>query len=114
VVAASRRGKIGGMNSWILLAWIFFVWLVSIFAALTDNAVEDLRRPLPNGQKRGYSPFPVIPIAPLALRGLAKLLDLAIAPWGSQIVAWLHTAWAVLIGVVVVLNVRTLRKGAQR
>jgi hypothetical protein len=94
---------------WLLLAFIFFVWCLWVAAAIAQVAVENARHPLPNGQRRGMSAAPVIPVFPLALWGAAELIDLAVDPWGTIVIGSLHAAYAIVLVGSIVRDVWRLR-----
>jgi hypothetical protein len=85
------------MPWWLLLLFVFSVWFLWAIAAAAQVAVEDTRRPLPDGQRRGVSPAPIIPLVPLVLWGAAMLIDLVVDPCGTMIVGSLHALFAVLL-----------------
>jgi len=97
------------MPWWLLLALIFFVWCLWAVAATAQVAVENARRPLPDGQRSGMSPAPVIPIFPLVLWGVAILIDLVVDPWGTIIFGSLHAVFAAILVVSIVRDWRRLR-----
>jgi hypothetical protein len=99
----------GAMPSCALLIEVFVVWLLCAIAAGGSLAVKDARRGIPEGQRRGYSMVPLIPLFPLAFWGLAMLVDLVIAPWGTAIVAWLHAALGVFFLVSIARSLLALR-----
>ncbi len=97
------------MPWWLLLAYIFFVWCLWTVACTAQNGVEDARRPLPNGQRRGTSPLPGILIFPLVLWGIAELIDLIVDPWGTIILGSLHAVFAMMLVVSIIRDVWRLR-----
>jgi hypothetical protein len=97
------------MPWWLLLVFIFFVWCLWAVAAAAQVAVENVRQPLPDGQRRGMSPAPVIPVFPLVLWGAAILIDLVVDPWGTIIVGSLHAVYAVILVVSIVRDWWRLR-----
>ena len=103
------------MAWWLLLVFVFFVWCLWAVAATTRVAVENARRPVPNGRPRGMSPAPVIPVFPLVLWGAAKLTDHYIDPWGTIIIGSLHAVYAVILVVSIVRDcVRLARLHTER
>jgi hypothetical protein len=80
---------------WTLLGVILLVWSLWALACASAVAVHNARDPLPNGQQRGFSCAPVVPIFPLALWGIALLIDLVAEPWGTWIIGVLHGVLAV-------------------
>jgi hypothetical protein len=97
------------MPWWLLLAFIFVVWCLWAVAATAQVEVENARRPSPNGQRRGMSPAPVIPVFPLVLWGAAALIDLVVDPWGTIIFGSLHAVFAVILVVSIVHDLWRLR-----
>ncbi|MES2694445.1 MAG: hypothetical protein V4773_13300 [Verrucomicrobiota bacterium] len=71
---------------------LFLAWITIILAPAARLAVEDARAAVPETKRRGVSIFPGIPVMPLAMWGLAALLDMIIGPWGSICLLWLHVA----------------------
>lgn len=82
--------------TWLLLSSISVAWLLWCFAGVWEVKVEDRRNPLPDGTRRGFSIVPVIPLYPVALWGIAKLIDRFANPWGSVSIVLLHA----ILGVV--------------
>ena len=90
------------MSWWLLWLFLFFVWFLWAIAATLQTGIENVRHPLPDGQRRGMSPAPVIPLFPAVLRGIAKLIDYFIPSWGTIVIGSLHAAFAgVLIASIV-------------
>ena len=84
-----------------LLAGIFSTWFLWAFAAVLQNHVRNVHQPLPDGQRRGTSIVPVIPLFPLVSWGIAKTIDAGFAPWGTIAIGSMHGAFAlVLVGSV--------------
>ncbi len=98
------------MNAWVLFAWLLFVWLLPLVGEMNQKAIEDMRAPLPKGQRRGVELFPIMPFFPLVFLGIAKLVDLAAAPWGTVIIASLHAILAVWAVIVIIRDEWILRK----
>jgi hypothetical protein len=84
-------------GGWLLLPFLFLVWGLSLVAGGAYRSVEQLLR---TGEDKtvGVSITPLIPVFPLAFWGVAKLVDLGAAPWGTLIVGWFHAV--LLIGCV--------------
>jgi len=97
------------MPWWLLLLIVFFVWCLWAAAGAAQVAVENARHPLPDGQRRGMSFVPVIPVFPLVFWGAAKLIDLVVDPWGTRIVASLHAAFAIILVTSIVPDSMHLR-----
>jgi hypothetical protein len=92
----------------LLLVFVFFVWGLWAAAVVTQNAVLDARLPLANGQRRSMSPAPVIPVFPLFVWGVAKLIDLVVDPWGTVIIGSLHVIFMVTLVVSIVRDWKRL------
>jgi hypothetical protein len=90
------------MPWWILPSSICLAWALWVVACATQVELENARHPLPDGGRRGFSPAPVIPVFPLVFWGLARLIDLFAAPWGSIVIASLHGMFAVVYGYSIV------------
>lgn len=103
------------MPSWLLLVFVLVVWCLWVMACAAQRDVEDARRGLAEGQRRGVSFLPVMPVFPLLLWGAACLLDGIADPWGTLIVGSLHAMFAVILVASIVRDWRRLRsltKGA--
>ena len=85
------------LSWWLLLIFIFFVWCLWVVAATAQVEVKNVRQPLPNGQRRGMSAAPVVPVFPLVLWGVAEITDLVIDPWGTVVIGSLHVVYAVIL-----------------
>ena len=85
------------MQWWLLLVLIGVAWSLWAVACSCHNFAEDSRNPLPNGERRGFSCFPFVPIFPLLFWGAALLIDWIAEPWGTWIIGLLHTVFAVLL-----------------
>jgi hypothetical protein len=82
------------------MAW--WALLLLVFAAAAGYAAIQACRGIPDGQRRGVSLAPIIPIFPLGFWGAAMLADLVVGPWGMIVVGWLHAALGlVFIGSIV-------------
>ena len=67
--------RLGARHRVLLLLWITVVWVLWALAATLQTRLTDARDPLPNGQQRGMSVLPVIPLFPAALWRIALLID---------------------------------------
>ncbi len=83
------------MASLLLIAFVFFVWLLWGATAILEKAVKNSG--LPVEKRGGVSLFPIIPIFPLFFWGLAALIDRFYSPWGLQVVAGLHALYAIVL-----------------
>lgn len=92
-----------------LFLWILSVWCLWVAAASAQNAVRDVREPLPEGRRRGTSIIPVIPLYPailwLVTRGIDKLVD----PWGTALMVVLHLIFAAALSWSLIRDFRILR-----
>jgi hypothetical protein len=79
-----------------LLLLILVAWVVGIYSGLMRQAAAQARRSMTQEPRMGVSLFPVIPLIPFAIWGIALLVDLAVDPWGTAVVAAIHAAWLVL------------------
>ena len=93
-----------------LLPFVVLVWLMWAVAATLQVRVWDVVDPLPNGQPRGMSALPVIPLFPLLLWGLAKLIDHGIAPWGTVAIGSLHVLFALALSISIIRDWYRLRQ----
>jgi hypothetical protein len=88
------------MSMWWLLALIFFAWMLWGAACLSQKTVANAQ--LPKDKRGSVSLLPVIPVFPLALWGLALLIDLIIDPWGTGVIASLHAIFGLVLIVSIV------------
>src|SRR5262245_15066752 len=101
------------MSWWLLFLVLFLVWCLWAVAATLQVEVENVRNPLPGGERRGMSPFPAIPVFPLVFFGISHSIDFAVDPWGTIVIASLHAVYAaVLFGSIIKdgWRLRLLRK----
>jgi uncharacterized protein (DUF486 family) len=96
------------MNSSSLLLVIVLAWGVNLLGGLLQAAADDRHRPLPVGAKRGVSVMPNL-VMVLAAWGLATLLDLLVAPWGTLLVASGHGAFILYMLPSLLRSTRRLR-----
>lgn len=97
------------MPWWLLLLFLFFVWCLGVASEVGRVAVENLRRPLPNGTRRGVAVLPIIPLFPLLFWGAAMLIELVVDPWGRIVVGAIHALLAVVFAVSIARNWWRLR-----
>ena len=84
---------IENLPPWALPTLIFGAWLlwaVASAAALIRQAAKD-------GHERSVSLFPVIPVIPLLVWGLAYVVDWLAAPWGTLVIGSLHVILVVVV-----------------
>jgi hypothetical protein len=86
-VTAVERHQMGAV---VLLLVVFIACLLIFLAAAAQLAVEDRQRGLSEGERRGVSIVPIIPVYPLAIWGFALLLDMVADPWGNWIIGSIH------------------------
>jgi hypothetical protein len=84
---------------WLLLPEVFAVWMLWVFAAAASKSANQARSGVPHAQRHGVSFIPIIPIFPLGIWITALLVDLAVPPWGTIVVGWLHAALGVCLGI---------------
>ena len=58
----------------------------------------------------GYSIVPVIPAFPLALVGIAKLVDLFASPWGTRVIFWLHFVLGVFVAAMIAYSLYQIHR----
>jgi hypothetical protein len=97
------------MSWWLLLLFIFLVWCLWAAAAMAQVAVYNARNSIRNGDERGLSLVPVIPVFPLLFWGAAKLIDLIADPWGTILVLSFHAIFAVVLVVSIARDTMRLR-----
>jgi len=98
------------MPSWVLLVFLFVVWILWLFSCMAEVAVAEARRGIPEGERRGVSILPGIPIFPLAFWGLALLGDRLVSPWGTIAMAGLHLILGINWAASLVRNTKALAK----
>lgn len=94
---------------WLLLVLIFAVWCVWAVAAAARRHIADARRGVPAGERGGVSVFPVIPLFPLILWGLALKIDDSSSPWGTVTIGSAHALFAAFLVVSIVRDLWRLR-----
>jgi hypothetical protein len=85
------------MPPWALLLVILFVWCLAVVSAGGEKAVDEARRGIPEEKRGGVSWFPVVPIIPLILWGVAIGIDALAEPWGTWIIGSLHGLFALVL-----------------
>ena len=88
------------MTTWTLLAFIFGVWILCCIPALLEKAIQNAK--LPEEERGGVTIVPVIPLFPLALWGVAILINRFISRWGTRIIGGLHVLLAAIAIVFIV------------
>ena len=96
------------MNSSSLLLVIVLAWGVNLLGGLLQAAAEDRHSPLPAGGRRSVSVMPNL-VMVLAAWGIATLLDLLAAPWGTFLVAAVHGAFTLCMLPSLLRSARRLR-----
>ncbi len=97
------------MNALILLIVVFAAWVAWCAAGIAQIKLEDARRGVPKAERRGSTSLPAIPFFPLAVWGIALLIDLAADPWGTWVVGSVHAAWLVVSAGYVLRDTRRIR-----
>lgn len=95
------------MNKWTLLTLVCFVWILWAVAGAIQTKLRSATI-LDHG-RRGFSPVPVVPIFPLALWGLAILVDRFVAPWGTAVIGGFHVVFAAAIVRYIIYCIPRLR-----
>ena len=90
------------ISHWALLLWLFVVWCLWAIAATLQVGLTNISDPLPNGQRRGMSVLPVIPLYPIGLWGIGFLVDSVCSPWGTVGIACIHLLFAVVLVISIV------------
>ncbi|HAK52773.1 MAG TPA: hypothetical protein DCM54_12850 [Gammaproteobacteria bacterium] len=78
--------------AWALLMLLFVAWILWMYACTTEVALSEARKGIPEGERKGVSIFPVLPIFPLVFWGIALFIDQFARPWGTNLVAGFHLA----------------------
>jgi hypothetical protein len=95
------------MPWWMLLLFLTFTWFVWVVGgALAARLAIVEGRLAPNA---GFCPAPVFPVFPLLFFGVAKLVDLLLPPWGTNVVGMLHGGLLVLF---IILILRDILRGS--
>ena len=84
---------IENLPAWALPALIFGAWL--LWAVTSASAL--IRQAAEEGHERSVSLFPVIPVFPLLVWGLAYAVDWFAAPWGTLVIGSMHVVFAVVV-----------------
>src|SRR5262245_50794102 len=95
------------MPAWVNLALVFGAWILFVVWGLAQRAVENAH--LPKDQQGGFSILPAFPIMPLAIWGLASIIDMVVEPRGTQVVGVLHGMVAALLICLIVRECWRLR-----
>ena len=76
--------------AWGLLSLLCVAWIVWAFACMTEVALSESRKGIPEGERRSVSILPVIPLFPLVFWGIALFIDQFFEPWGTNVMASIH------------------------
>jgi hypothetical protein len=95
------------MNFWILLAFVSITWLVWLIGCVMALKADQLRRKRP--PDAGVSIVPVIPLFPLLAVEIATLIDKLVPPWGTRIIAGLHSLLLIVYLVGIAYEARRIR-----
>ena len=75
---------------------------------MAEVAVSEEHKGIPEGESRGVSILPGIPLFPLAFWGIALFIDQFVEPWGTNVVAGIHLVLALVWLVSAIRNIRKL------
>jgi hypothetical protein len=106
ILASSREYA---MPWWLLLILLFLVWILCAILGALQVAIENVRHPLADGSRRGFSAAPAIPFFPLGFWIAAILIDAIAAPWGTLSIGSLHAVFGVILLFSVMRDWRRLR-----
>ncbi len=95
------------MTWWLLLIVLMVIWLAWGAAGLLELKAQKLEGKRP--PDAGFSIVPVFPLFPVVLFGIAKLIDVFVAPSGSLSIFWLHMALAAAIAVTIARDLFRIR-----
>lgn len=95
---------------WILLVAIITVWILWVIAAMFQIAIVDTRTPQADGKRRGMSVAPVIPLVPVALWGVAAIVDHFITPWGTIVIGSAHAVFGAALTASIVKDAVILQR----
>ena len=79
--------------AWALPALIFGTWLLWAVA----SAAALIRQAAADGRRRSVSLFPVIPVIPAVVWGIAYVVDWFAEPWGTLVIGSLHVVFVVVV-----------------
>jgi hypothetical protein len=102
------------MPGWSLLLLVFVAWCLLCSEGAMRVALRNATDPLPDGSRRGYSCLPVVPIFPLILWGIAKLIDQRASPWGTDVIGAIHALFGLYFVVLLVRDgwrLKRMRRG---
>ena len=98
------------MSPWSLLAFLLFIWVLWLFASMAEVAVSEARKGVPEGERRGVSLLPGIPVFPLLFWGIALLIDWISNPWGTFVIGGTHIILGIVWTVSIIRNMRALAR----
>jgi hypothetical protein len=97
------------MPWWLLLLVVSLTWCLWVVAAVEGRAAADAAKRTPSDKRGGVSILPVIPLFPLVLFGVAKVVDIIADPWGTRVIVILHLLLALALLTSVARDVGRLR-----
>jgi len=94
---------------WVLLLLLSVAWLLWLFACMAEVAVSEASKGIPEGERRGVSILPGIPLFPLVFWGIALLIDQFMYPWGTNVVGGLHLVLSLFWLISAIRDMRKLK-----
>jgi len=88
---------------------IFVAWLAFAVVPAGPKAIEDAKQGVPDDQTQGTSIMPLFPVLPLAMWGIAWLINRRYATWGNWGMLWLHAAILLLSLIFIVRDIIRLK-----
>ena len=68
------------MSAMVLLVVVFAAWVGWFVASLAGIRLEEARRGVPKAERRSVTVLPIVPLFPLAVWGVALMIDLVADP----------------------------------
>ena len=98
------------MPAWVLLLLLFVAWFLWLLACMAEVALSEASKGIPEGERRGVSILPGMPLFPLVFWGIALLIDQFVEPWGTNVVAGIHLVLSLVWLVSAIRDIRELSK----
>ena len=95
---------------WLLLGFLLLVWLLWLAASMSEVALSEAKKGVPEGERRGVSILPGFPLFPIVFWGIALLIDAFADPWGTYMVAGIHVVLGARWGASTVRDTRALAR----
>jgi hypothetical protein len=96
------------MSWWLLFIFVTLTWFAWCAGAILELKADKLEGKCP--PDAGCSLVPIVPLYPLALFGIAMLLDKFLTPWGTRIILWFHIALGILFAAAIIRDLNRIRR----